>query len=255
MIHVSAPVLIEVREGGMRMKRDLAVVSLGLCLIILGSLAAGRRIVSAMGAGTATSPTLVLDAGHGGEDGGAVSASGHKESDINLAIVLKLRDLMAFLGTDAVLTRDADVSVYDPGCKTLREKKVSDLKNRVAMVRNLDYAMVISVHQNTFTDSRYKGAQVFFVAGELSRQWGDSTQAILNSTLGSSSRKAALIPDSVYLFSHIDCPAILVECGFLSNGEEASLLLTDSYQRKLAAALAAAYFHQLQMMPGGDYLG
>ena len=85
-MHVSAPTLIEVREGGMRMKRDLAVVSLGLCLIILGSLAAGRRIVSAMGAGTVTRPTLVLDAGHGGEDGGAVSASGHKESDINLAI-------------------------------------------------------------------------------------------------------------------------------------------------------------------------
>ena len=237
------------------MKRDLAALTLGLCLLIAGSLAAGRHIVPAMGSGSAAQPTLVLDAGHGGEDGGAVSASGHKESDINLSIVLRLRDLMAFLGVDAVLTRDADVSIYDPGCGTLREKKVSDLKNRVALVRALDAPMVISVHQNTFIDSRYKGAQVFYRTGELSRQWGESAQDILNAALGNSGRKAAIIPDSVYLFAHLDCPAILVECGFLSNGEEASLLLTADYQRKLAAALAAAYFHQLQMMPGGDWLG
>ena len=96
---------------------------------------------------------------------------------------------------------------------------------------------------------------MFYRAGELSRQWGEIAQDILNSTLGNSGRKASLIPDSVYLFAHLDCPAILVECGFLSNGEEASLLLTADYQRKLAAAMAASYFHQLQMMPGGDRLG
>lgn len=199
---------------------------------------------------------LILDAGHGGEDGGAVSAAGDKESDINLSIVLKLEYLMAFLGVETTLTRREDISIYDEGCDTLRAKKVSDLKNRVALIQSTTNAMVISVHQNTFTDSRYQGAQVFFGAGDLSRQWGVYTQEKLSTVLNpDNQRKATGIPEHVYLFQHIDCPAILVECGFLSNGEEASLLLTDSYQRKIAVALAGAYLHQLQMIPsplGGD---
>ena len=199
---------------------------------------------------------LVLDAGHGGEDGGAVSAAGNKESDINLAIVLKLEYLMAFLGVETTLTRREDISIYDKGCDTMREKKVSDLKNRVALIQSIPNAMVISVHQNTFTDSRYHGMQVFYGSGDLSRQWGSYTQEIAGTALDKDNqRKAAGIPSHVYLFQHIDCPAILVECGFLSNGEEASMLLTDNYQRKIAVVLAGAYLHQLQMIPdilGGD---
>lgn len=91
---------------------------------------------------------------------------------------------------------------------------------------------------------------MFARPGDLSRQWGEQTQQTLNSLLGGS-RAAAPIPNGVYLFAHIDCPAILVECGFLSNGEDAALLLTDSYQRRISTALAGAYFKQLQMMPGG----
>lgn len=232
------------------MKRDLAAVSIGLCLIVFGPIAVGHRIVPAMSPAV-SGYTLILDAGHGGEDGGAVAASGHKESDINLAIVLRLRDLLVFLGIDPVLTRTGDAAIYDSGCVTLREKKISDLKNRAKLVQNTDGAMLISVHQNSFTDSRYKGVQVFFRQGELSRQWGEQTQQTLNSILGGS-RSASAIPDSVYLFAHVDCPAILVECGFLSNGEDAALLLTDSYQRRICTALAGAYFQQLQMMPGGN---
>lgn len=240
------------------MKRDLVAFILSVCLLLLCCTTAAVRfapVFSVSGAGQAA-PVLILDAGHGGEDGGAVSAAGDKESDINLAIVLKLEYLMAFLGVKTTLTRSEDVSIYDEGCETLREKKVSDLKNRAALIQNAPDAMVISVHQNTFTDSRYQGAQVFFGTGDLSRQWGVYTQEVLRSVLDPDNRrKAAGIPEHVYLFQHIDCPAILVECGFLSNGEEASLLLTDSYQRKIAVALAGAYLHQLQMIPeplGGD---
>ena len=111
-------------------------------------------------------------------------------------------------------------------------------------------AMLISVHQNHFTDTRYSGAQTFYSTGDTSRQWGEGTQEILRQTLDrQNDRRAKPMPDGIYLFEHISCPAILVECGFLSNGEEASLLLTDTYQRKIAVALAGAYVQELQMIP------
>lgn len=238
------------------MKRDLAALAFGLCVIIVSGLFAVETITPAFSPVSDGTPILILDAGHGGEDGGASSAAGDKESDINLDIVLKLESLMAFLGFETVLTRSEDISIHDEGCDTLREKKVSDLKNRVELVQSIPNAMLISVHQNTFTDPRYQGAQVFYAAGDLSRQWGSCTQDAITSFLDSSNtRKPAGIPDHVYLFKHIDCPAILVECGFLSNGEEVSLLLTDTYQRKIAITLAGAYLQYLQMIPqplGGD---
>ena len=163
---------------------------------------------------------------------------------------------MAFLGVRTELTRSEDRSMHSEGARTLREKKVSDLKNRAAFIAEFPDAMLISVHQNYFTDTRYSGAQVFYNAGDVSRQWGEGTQEVLRQALDrENDRRAKPMPDGIYLFEHINCPAILVECGFLSNGEEASLLLTDSYQRKIAVALAGAYVHELQMIPdvwGGE---
>ena len=239
------------------MKRDLLAFAVGLFVILLGCFGAVQHIAPAVAVTQpAASPVLILDAGHGGVDGGASSAAGDKESDINLSIVLRLESLMAFLGVDTVLTRSEDISIHDDSCETLREKKVSDLKNRVELINSTPGAMLISVHQNTFTDPRYQGAQIFFGSGEVSAQWGTYTQETVQSFLDpNNTRKAAVIPDHLYLFKHIGCPAILVECGFLSNGEEASLLLTDTYQRKIAITLAGSYVHQLQMIPsplGGD---
>lgn len=233
------------------MKRIVISVSLCLAVILLGCVTTVKRIVPAVTAeyiqGT---PVLILDAGHGGEDGGALSAAGNKESEVNLNIVLKLESLMAFLGVDTVLTRRSDVSIHDSDCTTLREKKVSDLKNRARLINNTPNAMLISVHQNTFTDPRYKGTQVFFRQGEISSQWGELTQTLFQSVIDpTNGRSAAVIPKHIYLFNHIDCPALLIECGFLSNGEDAALLLTDSYQRKIVLVLSGAYFRQLQMIP------
>ena len=116
------------------MKRDIIAFSVGVCFLIISCLLAVPRVVPALSlAETSGTPTLILDAGHGGEDGGAMTASGHKESDINLSVVLRLESLMAFLGVDTILTRDRDISIHDPGCETLREKKVSDLQNRVKL--------------------------------------------------------------------------------------------------------------------------
>ena len=238
------------------MKRDLLL--LFLCLCVLGAVSYFGRDQLAAAAVSASNGgyTLVLDAGHGGEDGGASSADGSRESDINLNIVLKTEALMAFLGVKTELTRSEDRSIHSEGASTLHEKKVSDLKNRVAYVNNTPDAMLISVHQNHFTDPRYSGAQVFYTGGDVSRQWGEGTQEVLRQVLDPDNGRAAkVIPGNIYLFNHISCPAILVECGFLSNGEEASLLLTDVYQRKISLALAGAYLREIQMIPtvwGGE---
>lgn len=239
------------------MKRDILLLSMCLCVLIgVNLFSTGRVVPTAADSIEQKSHTLILDAGHGGEDGGASTAAGDKESDINLAIVLKTRALMVFLGEEPQLTRDTDISLHSDGAETIRQKKRSDLKNRVAMVENAANAMLISVHQNHFTDPRYSGAQVFFNSGDMNRQWGENTQEVLRQLLNQdNNRKAKPIPDGIYLFDHISCPVILVECGFLSNGEEAALLCTDMYQKKIAMALAGSYFNELQMIPtalGGE---
>lgn len=239
------------------MKRDILLLLACLCVLAgVNLFGADRVIPAAADPVTKETWTLILDAGHGGEDGGASTAAGEKESDINLAIVLKTRALMAFLGVEPRLTRDTDISIHSDGAETIRQKKVSDLKNRVALVEGISNAILISVHQNHFTDSRYRGFQVFYNRGDANRQWGENTQTVLRQVLDpGNDRKAKPIPDGIYLFEHVSCPAILVECGFLSNAEEAALLSTDAYQRKIAIALAGAYFNELRMTPttlGGE---
>ena len=147
--------------------------SCGLILAgVLAFTAVTVNFVAGKGEEAAFSPVrfpgyqLILDAGHGGEDGGAVSLTGVPESNINLAVVLKLDQLLGFFGQAPILLRDSDISIYDPGCETLRQKKVSDLHNRVAAIEGTENAVVISIHQNTYPEGQYHGAQVFYGAGE-----------------------------------------------------------------------------------------
>lgn len=187
--------------------------------------------------------TVVIDAGHGGEDGGAVSPAGNVESLVNLAVAQRLDQLLGLYGVDVLLLRDEDVSLHDPDCDTLRQKKVSDLKNRVAAIEATPNATLISIHQNTYAGSaKYHGAQVFYAGTEGSAPLAQFVQETLRLALDpENSRQATRIPDTVYLMSHITCRAILVECGFLSNPTEDALLQTGTYQTKLATALAGAY--------------
>ena len=186
--------------------------------------------------------TLVLDAGHGGEDGGAVSFSGVPESGINLSIVLKTDQLAGLYGVHVVLTRATDTSIADSDARTLREKKRSDLHNRVALVNETEGAVLLSVHQNNHSSKSAKGAQVFFHDDPDSVLWAQHTQGLLRQTLGTDpKREATKIAKTVYLMNHIRCPAILVECGFLSNPQEDALLQQEDYQTKLAVVLLGAY--------------
>ena len=185
---------------------------------------------------------LVLDAGHGGEDGGAVSLTGAPESEINLAIVLKLRDALGLYGVDPVLLRETDVSLHNSDAGTLREKKRSDLKNRVAAIEEVEGGTLLSIHQNTYPGSRYHGAHVFYAPTEGSRELAEHFQNSIKTALQpDNERTVKRISDTVYIMNHVTCPAILIECGFLTNPEEEAQLRDEDYQRKLSAVVAAAW--------------
>ena len=174
-------------------------------------------------------------------------------SGINLAIVQKLDQLLGLYGEAPLLLRSEDISLHDDSAQTLREKKVSDLHNRVARIEETEHAVLLSVHQNTFPDGKYHGAQVFYSNGELSQPLAQLTQETLRAALDpGNTREAKPIPDSVYLMNHITCPAILVECGFLSNAEEDLLLQSGAYQTKLASALAASWLQWLDEEGRGE---
>lgn len=186
--------------------------------------------------------TLILDAGHGGEDGGAVSLSGIPESTVNLAVTRRLDLLLGLFGVPSIMLRQEDISLHDNSANTLREKKVSDLKNRVAAIEAEPSAWLISIHQNTFSDRRYHGAQVFFAPTDSSQALAEAMQETLRTTLDPDNQRVCKpIPNTIYLMNHISCPAILVECGFLSNPEEERLLTSANYQTKLAASLAGGW--------------
>lgn len=186
---------------------------------------------------------IVLDAGHGGADGGAVSADGTPEDDINLAIVLRLRDLFALMGCQTVLTRTGEASLADPDSATLRQEKVSDTKNRVTLINSVANGCLISIHQNTLPGHpTVHGAQVFYGKVTDSDARAAAVQQALNRAINTDNEKNAKpIGSDIYIMAHVNCPAILVECGFLSNSAETKLLLSPEYQTKLAAAICCGY--------------
>lgn len=186
---------------------------------------------------------VIVDAGHGGEDGGAVAADGTKESGINLAIAEKLGELLPFLGIETVLTRTEDVSLHDESAETLRQKKVSDLKNRTAFVNGMENAVLLSIHQNSLpSDARVRGAQAFYAKTKGSDTLAKALQSTLNEAINSSKPKSErAIYSGVYLMENVERPAVLVECGFLSNAEESKVLTTENHQKVLALAIAAGY--------------
>ena len=189
--------------------------------------------------GRRTGAAIVLDAGHGGEDGGAVSRGGVPESGINLQIAKKMQGLLAFLGRGCVMTRTDEAAIYSPEAKTLREKKVSDLKNRVALINGTPGALLVSIHQNSLpSHPSTHGAQVFFNAVDPAGEVAQGVQQALNVSLDGGKTVKAM-DGGVYLMKQIRCPGVLVECGFLSNDKEAAHLQTEEHQRRLAAAILA----------------
>lgn len=182
---------------------------------------------------------IVIDAGHGEPDGGAVSCTGKKESDYNLEIAKKLNDLMLLLGYRTKMVRTEENSVYITGT-TIAQKKMSDLKQRVKIVNETADPILISIHQNHFPDSRYKGAQVFYANTPGSQMLAEQIQRSFIMTINPGSKRMVKRSTGVYLMEQIKCPAVLVECGFLSNPSEERKLTDDKYQQKICCVIAAA---------------
>ena len=205
--------------------------------MILSIIWGGERAVQAFSEERGAQWCIVLDAGHGGEDGGATSCTGVLESGINLEITLRLRDLLHLLGRETRMIRTSDISVYTKG-GSIAQKKMSDLKERVRIVNTTPNAMLLSIHQNNFSDSRYSGAQVFYADTQESERLAKVLQCALISSLNKGSNRKCKQSDGVYLMEHISCPGILVECGFLSNPAEEARLRSPDYQRKLCCVIA-----------------
>lgn len=187
---------------------------------------------------------IIIDAGHGGVDGGATSCTGVLESQFNLEIALRLNDLFHLLGYDTGMIRTTDISVYTKG-ETIAEKKVSDLKERVRIVNDTNNALLLSIHQNNFTDSRYSGAQVFYAGTGGSEALAKELQTSFVQTLNRGSSRQIKKADGVYLMEHIDCTGILVECGFLSNPEEEARLRSPEYQKQLCCVIVSCVSNYL----------
>ena len=219
----------------------LAVLSGFLLLTILGNHAV---TVIAQNQPLQRQHVIIIDAGHGGIDGGATSCTGVLESQINLDIALRLNDLMHFIGLDTVMVRTTDVSVYTQGT-TIASQKMSDLKERVRLVNSFKNSILISIHQNTFYDSRYSGAQVFCANSESSRELAQTIQVTLIKTLNPTSRRQIKQGEGIYLLEHIQNPGILIECGFLSNPTEEAKLCSPEYQQKLCCVIAVTTVNYL----------
>ena len=227
-------------------KRDLILSGLCCCLFLgMAAVLWKGNAVPAFHAREAPPVTVVIDPGHGGEDGGAVSPGGVAEGQINLAVALRVDDLLRFAGQRTRLTRSEDVTICDQGLDTMRQRKVSDLKNRVKTVEETENAVLLSIHQNSLPSSPVThGAQVFWNRREGAEKLAASIQDALNAAVNAGNDKhPRQIPDSIYLMKNITAPGVLVECGFLSNGPETERLQDPAYQLRLAAAITAGYLN------------
>lgn len=213
------------------------------CLTIVTVLALaewGSRAVTAIAESTPLEREicLIIDPGHGGVDGGATSCTGLVESTYNLDIALRLKDLFHLLGYETKMTRETDVSIYTKG-ETIAQKKASDLKERVRIVNETENALLLSIHQNNFSDSRYSGAQVFYADTPGSEELAKQLQSTFAATINPGSSRSIKKSTGVYLMEHIQRPGVLIECGFLSNPAEEARLRDPEYQRKLCCVIAA----------------
>lgn len=182
---------------------------------------------------------LVIDPGHGGVDGGAISVGGARESDINLAIALRLRELAEFYGVRTVMTRESDAGALDYGEGSYSEHQ--ELVKRTEIANAIPGAVLISIHQNFYPTAQPSGAQVLYAPGEASKALGMLVHDNLIAGLDPANRRVAAPAKNLYMTDHARCPAILVECGFMSNFAELEKLQSKSYQSSLAAVLTASY--------------
>ncbi len=225
------------KRTGKRMVIGAAALALALVVGMRGG-----SMVQAI-AQSRAARTLVIDAGHGGFDGGAVGSSGTSEQDINLSIAQRVQALAEFFGVHTAMTRtDENALGYDPS-RSVRENKIADIKAREQFVQETSNPVFLSIHLNKFSDARYHGAQVFYSPSHPdSRALAEQMQETLAEGCDpANNRQAKQAESTIYLMKKLECPAVIVECGFLSNPEEEQRLSDTEYHKKLAASIVTGY--------------
>ena len=192
--------------------------------------------------------SIILDPGHGGEDGGASAADGTLEKTINLQIAKQLEPMLNACGYQTILLRETDSLIGDNSLPTVRQRKVSDIRRRLAMVEMNPDSLLISIHQNHFTDPKYDGAQVFYSGNDpRSRLLADCIQeAIVTRLQPENTREIKQTGSNIYLLYHCKTPAVMVECGFLSNPAEVSRLKDEAYQKEMAFSVLCGILKYLE---------
>lgn len=235
-------------------KNLLTVAALVVCCLVFLALTyfAYTHTARTAAAQAVVQPQVLLDAGHGGEDGGTVGRSAMPEKDINLDIAKRLEQKLTEQGCQVFMTRNEDVMLGDSSLSTIRERKVSDLHKRLEILQAHPDALFISIHQNHFSDGVYSGAQVFYSQNNPeSLSLAESVRsAIVTFIQPENKRQNKPAGKSIYLLWNAQTPAVLVECGFLSNASEAALLNQEAYRQKMADAIASGTLTYIQEKRG-----
>lgn len=194
-------------------------------------------------------PVIVLDAGHGGLDSGAVGKGGTLEKDVNLAVVKRLQQLLELSGFHTVLTRSEDISIYDPGTEGIRNQKLSDMDNRLELIQSYPDSIFLCIHQNNFTDPAYFGGQMFYNNNNPgNRTLAQIMQNRFAQLQPGNDREIKLTGDELYLLKSNKNPSLMIECGFLSNPDEEAKLATAEYQQQLAFTIYSGLLDYLSTM-------
>ncbi|MFI3206606.1 MAG: N-acetylmuramoyl-L-alanine amidase [Clostridia bacterium] len=183
--------------------------------------------------------TILIDVGHGGEDGGAIGVGGINEKDLNLPIALFLAEKLMANGYEVIITREEDVDLGDDSLDSVSERKKSDMQNRLEIINSSNADIAISIHQNYFEQSQYSGFQTFY-ASDSSEELAKIIQETVVEELQPDNNRLEKYVDSKYLLNNSQIPMVILECGFISNEEEAMLLQSEEYQIKLVDSIYSA---------------
>ena len=221
------------------LKRFTLAVAMLLCLVLLSGLFVTGEKSANVSAKATQRYTVIIDAGHGGFDGGAVAFDGTLEKDLNLSVALKLDSVLKIMGYDTVLVRDTDVSTADDK-GTERSQKVSDIKARLRLTEKYKDALFVSIHMNKYTSPQPHGAQVFYSQVDGSKELAECIQRSITAGVQTDNKRVVKkTTKDIYLLYHAVIPSVIAECGFISNPDDLLKLKSDEYQLKRAAAIAA----------------
>lgn len=220
-------------DGVGRMKKKIIAGIVGVVLLVAAVYGIESRETMKH---TEPKWVVAIDPGHGGFDPGKVGVSGSLEKDINLSISFKVRKKLEKKGIQVVMTRTTDDAICQPEDKN---KKMTDMRNRVEIVNASNAAVAVSIHQNSFTNSSTKGAQVFYYTGSSDgEKLAKILQTKIKEKVGDDNQRQEKANGDYYVLRKVSCPIVIVECGFLSNPSEEALLEEEDYQEKMAEGIA-----------------